>query len=368
MTILRRILRTLGWGAFGLLCGAFLVGYAAPYLPPARFWWTDLFAVVLPPLGLAVGLVGSVLLGQGFYRRHWGRVAAAGALLGLVALRFGPPAAGGDAPADGDKTLRLMTFNLPPSTARDSASRRALDALMQEQAPDVLALQESWLRMESSAQPILEAASASTRQLLEAPLDYTPPRVSPAGVAIYQPVLGRPVLDSMTVHELPPAGDRNPRSRYTRAHFTWQGQEAVLYNLHLHTVGMHPGEMLAKGTFFSRWQTVLRTYRKGVLRRAEQARLIRRHIDRERRPVLVAGDFNGTRHQWAYRHIAEGLQRAGGGRTFPAHRPLVRIDHVLAGPAWEIVSARVPVREDGPSISDHRPVAVQLRWENEAAD
>lgn len=368
MTILRHILRTLGWGAAGLLCGAFLVGYAAPYLPPARFWWTDLFAVVLPPLGLAVGLVGIVLLGQGVYRRHWGRVAVAGALLGLVALRFGPRPTGRSTPADGPEALRLMTFNLPPSTVKDSASRRALARLMQREAPDVLALQESWLRMESSAQSTLNAASASTRQLLDDPLDYAPPRASPPGGAIYQPVLGRPVLDSITVHELPPDGDTTPRFRYTRTYFTWQGHEAVLYNLHLHTVGVHPGEMWAKEKFFSQWRTLLRTYRKGALRRAEQARLIRRHIDRERRPVLVAGDFNGTRHQWAYRHIAEGLQRAGGGRTFPAPRPLVRIDHVLAGPGWEIVSARVPDREDGTSISDHRPVAVHLRWANAVGD
>lgn len=368
VTILRRILRILGWGAVGLLGGAFLLGYAAPYLPPAYFWWADLFAVVLPLLGLAVGLVGSMLLGHGLYYRKWGRIVVAGMLLGVVALRFGPRSASGDARRDGAETLRLMTFNLPPSLARDSASGRALTRLVKREAPDVLALQESWLKTGKGSDAALNGASASTRWLLDETLGYVPPRASPPQITTYQPVLGRSVLDSMTVHPLPPAEGTSPRFRYTRAYFTWQGREAVLYNVHLHTVGVNPGEMMAKGEFFSQWRTVLQTYREGALRRAEQARVIRRHLDQEKRPVLVAGDFNSTRHQWAYRHIAKGLQHVGTEGTFPAHRPLVRIDHILASPAWKIVSTRVPFREEDLSVSDHRPVAAQLQWAHGTSD
>jgi endonuclease/exonuclease/phosphatase family metal-dependent hydrolase len=80
-------------------------------------------------------------------------------------------------------------------------------------------------------------------------------------------------------------------------------------------------------------------------------------------PVLVVGDFNSTPHQWAYRHLAQGLQRVGSrDATFPADRPVVRIDHILAGPAWEVVDARVPVPRQDTAISDHRPVTAQLRW------
>jgi endonuclease/exonuclease/phosphatase family metal-dependent hydrolase len=356
------MLRAFGWGVAGLLTGAFCIGYAAPHLPPARFWWTDLFALLLPPLGVGVGLVGSVLLGQGLYRGAWGRVAVAGMLLGLVALRFGPRLADGGAPATETEPLRLMTFNVPPSIANDAASGRALGRLVQQQAPDVLALQESWLRTGRSVQAGLDGASGSIRRLLDETVGYAPPRVHPLQTQIRRPVLGQTVLDSMTVHPLPPAGDTNPRSRYTRTSFTWRGRKAVLYNLHLHTVGMDPGEMWATGELFGRWRTALRTYRKGALRRAEQARVVRRHIEQETRPVLVVGDFNGTRHQWPYRHIATGLQGVGTGGTFPARRPVVRIDHVLAGPAWEIVSARVPAPDADVPVSDHRPVAVRLRW------
>ncbi|WP_263810582.1 hypothetical protein [Salinibacter pepae] len=74
----RRVLQGLAWSGAGLLVAAFLIGYAAPYLPPARFWWTDLFAVLLPALAAAVGLLGIGLVGQGAYSGRWGRLGGGG--------------------------------------------------------------------------------------------------------------------------------------------------------------------------------------------------------------------------------------------------------------------------------------------------
>jgi endonuclease/exonuclease/phosphatase (EEP) superfamily protein YafD len=39
----------------------------------------------------------------------------------------------------------------------------------------------------------------------------------------------------------------------------------------------------------------------------------------------------------------------------------VRIDHVLAGPAWRVTSARVPSLR----LADHRPLLARLRWTTE---
>jgi endonuclease/exonuclease/phosphatase family metal-dependent hydrolase len=83
--------------------------------------------------------------------------------------------------------------------------------------------------------------------------------------------------------------------------------------------------------------------------------------------VLVVGDFNSTPHQWAYWHLAQGLQNAAARRvrgwaaTFPAQRPIVQIDHVLASPAWQVTAARIPAN-GAVGISDHRPVVAYLTW------
>lgn len=362
--ILRHILQAIGWGIVGLLVLSFLIGYAAPYLPPAHFWWTNLFAVGLPPLGLVVGLLSLGLLGQGLYRRAWGRVVIAGMLLGLIVVRFAPRMSVGGASAADAETLRVMTFNVPMTFARQETSARALGRFVGQEAPDVAAFQESWVATGPSPRSGYEGRSWPPGVFLEDSLGYSPPRILPPQTMICQPVFGRIALDSMSVHPLLPTGDVHRCARYTRTQFTWQGQSAVLYNLHLHTIGpIRPWDVLEAWDSWAYWRAFLREYREGALRRAQEARRVRRQIEQESKPVLVVGDFNSTPHQWAYQHLAQGLQRAGSrDATFPAHRPVVRIDHILAGPAWEVVSARVPVPRQDTTISDHRPVTAQLRW------
>ncbi|MFB6249658.1 MAG: endonuclease/exonuclease/phosphatase family protein [Salinibacter sp.] len=363
MIRLRRILRALGRGAAALLVGAFLIGYAAPYLSPARFWWTNLFAVGLPVLGAGVAVLALGLCGWGGVRRRWGKVAVGGGLLVLLLVRFGPRGAAW-APAPAAEGVRVMTFNVPPSRSDGPP----LAALVQREAPDVLALQEA--RLQTGRRGADARLLSGALQGLRAPsTGYRLPRGLPAATVVQQPVFGRGRLDSMSVHPLPPDGETSARSRYTRTEFAWRGRTAVLYNVHLHSVGAaRPWTLLSEEwTSLDRWRTFLRTYREGSLRRAQQARLLRRRIERETAPVIVVGDFNSTPHQWAYRHVAQGLRsavrrrvRAWGG-TYPAERPLVQIDHVLASPAWQITAARIPA--DGvAAVSDHRPVVARLRW------
>jgi endonuclease/exonuclease/phosphatase family metal-dependent hydrolase len=370
VTALRRILQALGWGAAGLLVGLFLVGYAAPYLSPARFWWADLFAVGLPVLSIGVGLLGVGLCGWGGVRRRWGRVAVGVGLLALLLVRFGPRlAAWGPAPADGD-ALQLMTFNVPAGIGE--ASSTSLIDVVRREAPDVLALQESRLRTGRTPTADARGLSASVRALLDPAAGYRLPRGLPPATIIQQPVFGRGSLDSLSVHPLPPDGATSARSRYTRTQFSWRGRTVVLYNVHLHSVGeARPWTLLPEGWMsWGHWRTFLRTYREGALRRAQQARLLRRRLQREEHPVIIVGDFNSTPHQWAYRHVAQGLQSAvcrrvrGWGGTFPARRPLVQIDHVLADPAWQVTAARIPA-DGAAAVSDHRPVVAHLRWKGE---
>jgi len=374
VTVLRLTLRTLGWGAGGLLVVVFAIGYAAPFLSPTHFWWADLFAVVLPFSSMGVAALALGLCGWGGVRRRWGRVAFGGALLVLLVVRFGGGiAAWGPAGPEGT-SLRLMTLNLP--SAFDGGSRsseEALAALVRREQPDLLALQES--RIETGAaegRGATRRVSSTVQTLLDGSGGYAPPRILPPSTVIQQPVLGRLPIDSLSVHRLPPDGKSNPRDRFTRVRFAWQGRPVVLYNLHLHSVGRaRPWTMLPEEwTSVERWNTFLASYREGALRRAQQARLVRRQIERESDPVIVVGDFNSTPHQWAYRHLAQGLQSAvtrrvrGWGATFPAQYPLVQIDHVLIDPALQITAARIPV-EGSTALSDHRPVVAHVRWKGQ---
>ncbi len=358
-----------GWGGAGVLVAVFLLGYAAPYLSPTRFWWVDLVAVFLPVLGGAVGTLALWLCIWGGVQRQWRQVALGGILGIFLLVRFGGSMAAWGLSASDATSLRVMTFNVPPYLVKEEARAASLIDLVEREAPHVLAFQESRVRTRGKGRTVKNGTSNSIHAFRGESGTYALPQGYPVPATIQQPVLGRVMLDSMSMHALPPDGRENARARYTRTAFTWEGRSAVLYNIHLHTVGkerpwlMEPSEWAEP----TEWMQFFRTYRESTLRRAQQARLIRRHIEREEHPVIVVGDFNSTPHQWAYWHIAQGLQNAvnqhvrGWSATFPAERPLVQIDHILADPAWQITAARIPSTKT-PLVSDHRPVVAHLRW------
>jgi endonuclease/exonuclease/phosphatase family metal-dependent hydrolase len=93
------------------------------------------------------------------------------------------------------------------------------------------------------------------------------------------------------------------------------------------------------------------TYR--LLSPVQLLRLVRR-LAADDIPTVIAGDLNMPAPLTG---LAAGYAQAVSGRTFPAHRPLLQLDHILT-------SGRV-ARRGGevlpPAGSDHLPVRARLR-------
>jgi endonuclease/exonuclease/phosphatase family metal-dependent hydrolase len=78
-------------------------------------------------------------------------------------------------------------------------------------------------------------------------------------------------------------------------------------------------------------------------------------------PTLVLGDLNAGPDASELRPLFERLHdtwqnMAGTGFTYPANKPVKRIDYVLASSHFQVRSASVPATE----VSDHRPVIADL--------
>lgn len=370
---MRRLTRYAVSAFDALVVGLFLLGYAAAYVPPAFSWWMELIAVGLPYAALWIVLATAGYALAGDLRRALGH----GVLVLLVVLRFLPagwPTPGTPAPED----LILLTVNAPP-IGDERVQARRLRELAQRYDPDLVALQETRARYRIREGFPLSSSAFSIAALVDT-LDYEPAVLDPEvrrsrtrSLNVSQPVLSRAVPVEMTYHLLD-SGDPEGRQTYvTRAVFSWQGREAVLFNVHLRSYGANkPWEDDAEAAVQDTTTAVgryLPQYREAIGLRGREAEQLRTMIEGETQPVLVMGDLNSTMHSWAYRHLkAAGLQDAflqtgrEWGGTFHARFPLVRIDFVLAGPEWEVVTATVP----DATFSDHRPLVVRLRWRDRA--
>jgi endonuclease/exonuclease/phosphatase family metal-dependent hydrolase len=84
-----------------------------------------------------------------------------------------------------------------------------------------------------------------------------------------------------------------------------------------------------------------------------QLRRLVRALAADRVPTVIGGDLNMFRPTV---FLARGYRPIVHGRSWPAHRPLAQIDHLLAGPGVTAVHAEV-----APAVgSDHRPIRASL--------
>lgn len=343
-----------------VLVTLFVIGYGARYMPPEVLWWTELIAVGLPYLGLVLLPATAVVA----VLRRWRLFALHLALLALLALRFFPwPLV--DAEDDGTP-LSVMTYNLSPWWEYDEQERvREIKWLVQQAAPDVIALQEANVTFRPDRTPHVAAQPYLT--VLWDSLAYRPawPRADGTTYTL-QPLLSRvPVLEQTQTLLKRDPDDPKPATRVVRTRFMWEGREVVLYNLHLRTYGEDKPWKAEDRDFLDPafWIPYLSSYRQSYAIRAWEGREIRTMLEEETLPLIICGDLNSTPHNWVYRHLARGYTDAfrvagrGWGATYHSRVPFARIDFVFVSDHWAVDDAYTI---DAP-LSDHRPLVVQLR-------
>jgi endonuclease/exonuclease/phosphatase family metal-dependent hydrolase len=104
-------------------------------------------------------------------------------------------------------------------------------------------------------------------------------------------------------------------------------------------------------------------YARAAVARADQANVVRQYIDESPYPVIVCGDFNDVPTSYTVTTIKGNLSdsfiRAGNGfgTTYAGKVPGLRIDYILAGPEFKIISHKVPKLD----VSDHYPVIAGIQ-------
>ena len=103
--------------------------------------------------------------------------------------------------------------------------------------------------------------------------------------------------------------------------------------------------------------------KKGFVRRARQAQVVKDHVNRSPFPVIVAGDFNDTPVSYAYRKLRKGLNDSfvnsgyGAGFTYKGNYPPNRIDYILYDNA--LINSVFEIKKV--KYSDHYPIIAYFR-------
>ena len=139
-----------------------------------------------------------------------------------------------------------------------------------------------------------------------------------------------------------------------------------VYSLHLQSnkISKDADDMVQSGTLNDKktWlgiKSILKKYRFHHIKRAQQAKMVKTHIQKSKYPVIVCGDFNDTPLSFTYSHISKGLIDAfnergtGIGTTYSGTIPFLRIDYILTSPFLRPLRFQV-IKE---KHSDHYPIA-----------
>jgi len=135
------------------------------------------------------------------------------------------------------------------------------------------------------------------------------------------------------------------------------------YHFESNKISEHEIEQVDKGELnrSETWTSLLdmlRKYKRSSIKRVEQVKKVKAHMDASPYPVIAAGDLNDTPQSYAYRTLSKGTkdsfveQGSGIAKTYRGDIPSLRIDYILADPGTRFVSHQIM---NWP-YSDHKPV------------
>ena len=147
------------------------------------------------------------------------------------------------------------------------------------------------------------------------------------------------------------------------------GDTIRLINLHLQSLRFDKENLdyitkpvVNDGKVLNKSKNLLVKFKRGFLRRSDQANRIATSIKESPHPVIVCGDFNDVPNSYAYHTIGSGMRNAftekgtGIGRTFSGISPTLRIDNIFTSPHFNIEQF-VRIKKN---LSDHYPLVADL--------
>lgn len=352
----------------------FLLACANAFMHPGRWWVISLLGLIFPLLLLLLFLFFVV----GLFVPGWRRWA----LISLLALIIGWPnihsflafhVSGAFHSGKSPGVLRIMTWNVrsfDEFTTKKKGASGHLPRMLQfigGQRPDVLCIQE----FINSDLPADSCNVHYIQERLRLPYyffskDYINKGAKyEAGVIIFSRY---PIVDTTVMAYSRPDGFHSTESLISAD--IHMGKDTIrVYTTHLQSVLFHSKEFHdleiirnVDDSILMASKSIAKKLGYAFRHRGDQAEEVRAQLDKSPYPSIICGDFNDVPNSYTYFTIRKDWQDAfikkgfGIGRSYKFISPTLRIDYILASPAFNILQCR---RYPLP-WSDHNPVVADM--------
>lgn len=343
-----------------------------PYVDPKHWWELGFLALGFPCLLLITVLF---LLFWLFRRPRWALISVVGIALSWGTARSFMTVHLND--NTGDKKpggmLKVMSWNVHLfnffDNKKDPTVKQQMIELIRKQDPDVACFQEFFF-CDSLAYPY---SIQSFRHALGFPYyavayeDYANSHYNGTtyhyGVVVFSKY---PILEQTNII----GKEKKYNDVFEYADIVSPLDTFRVFNIHLQSLHFDKKDYafldslpLSQGDALKQYsRNIFGKIKAGLLRRADQAAVVREVIAHSPNPVIVCGDFNDVPGSYAYTTIRGGLKDAfqekgnGWSRTFSQISPTLRIDYILFDPSYNAYRYDRIERV----LSDHFPITTIL--------
>lgn len=354
----------------------FLLACANSFLHPGKWWLISMLGLAFPYLFLVVFCFFLTTLFLHPLRR-WSLLSLAALLVGWSNVRHFLAMHPGNRFSEtrpSGTTLRILTWNVrsfDDFVTKKRPAVRPRNKMLEfigSQHADILCLQEFY---EPLTRHGLESNITYIQTQLHFPYyfysrDYVRPGLYEDGVIIFSRF---PILDTFLHDYARPNGFRTTESLI--AADILAGEDTIrVYTTHLQSVLFGSKEYRdlqiirnVDDSIVDASRSIVRKLRDAFRHRADQAEEVRARLDSCPYPAFICGDFNDVPNSYTYATIRGSWQDAwlqkgfGIGRTYKNISPTLRIDYILAAPAFNVLQCRkIPT-----PWSDHNPVEADLQ-------
>jgi len=139
------------------------------------------------------------------------------------------------------------------------------------------------------------------------------------------------------------------------------GDTLGIYNLHLQSIGIIPRVSYLQNTDK---EAIIKRITKRFVKQQEQLEIILNHKSKNKKPILLCGDFNNSPYSYVYHEVSNTMKDAffekgkGLGTTYLFDSFPMRIDYIMVSEEVDIIDFKTIKK----TFSDHYPVFAEIGW------